>query len=191
MRGGTRPSQPFQLRFGISIHPPHAGWDSASGPSSCSCVSFQSTHPMRGGTLNSRCISSMRKNFNPPTPCGVGHGHAGRRPVHDHISIHPPHAGWDFFEAYAIRHAEKFQSTHPMRGGTPFAHTTFLHGRNFNPPTPCGVGPFSSISSRSMPEFQSTHPMRGGTKFCHTQQKYSIYFNPPTPCGVGLRRVIS
>ena len=163
MRGGTRPSQPFQLRFGISIHPPHAGWDSASGPSSCSCVSFQSTHPMRGGTLNSRCISSMRKNFNPPTPCGVGHGHAGRRPVHDHISIHPPHAGWD--------HSAPFPPD-PCR--------------NFNPPTPCGVGPSSVILNKNTASISIHLPHAGwdsGGSFHSPPAPISIH---PPHAGVGL-----
>ena len=57
-----------------------------------------------------------------------------------HISIHPPHAGWD---DGCDRHGCRPQ--------------------NFNPPTPCGVGPL---------HFRSCWACR--------------YFNPPTPYGVGL-----
>ena len=32
---------------------------------------FQSTHPLRGATSNNNSSSTIRKNFNPRTPCGV------------------------------------------------------------------------------------------------------------------------
>ena len=56
------------------------------------------------------------------------------------ISIHPPRVGWD----------AKYSAAHSS-------------ACNFNPPTPCGVGPSGSASGN-----------------------IEEYFNPPTPCGVGL-----
>ena len=56
----------------ISIHPPLAGWDLAF--------------------LNN---GYNVKDFNPPTPCGVGHQNHTCTTTEPDISIHPPLAGWD------------------------------------------------------------------------------------------------
>ncbi len=78
-------------------------------------------------------------NFNPPTPCGVGRISSAEYPIclrfqsthpvwggtlpphpflsSNAISIHPPRVGWDGGETVTIRYR-----------------------RDFNPPTPCGVG---------------------------------------------------
>ena len=79
------------------------------------------------------------------------------------ISIHPPRAGWDGTPC-AWRSAEPaFQSTHPVRGGTPAVTVTGPDKSNFNPPTPCGVGLEARQARRFEVVFQSTHPVRGGT----------------------------
>ena len=79
---------------GISIHPPHAGRDIwrrlfrctnlyFNPPSPCgegrdartmrrSILIFQSTLPMRGGTLYITVSTTPASNFNPPSPCGEG-----------------------------------------------------------------------------------------------------------------------
>ena len=79
------------------------------------------------------------------------------------ISIHAPLAGCDDMGAAAIRAQLKFQSTHPLRGATPFPrdklgeHVISIHAPlagcdakderaelikpYFNPRTPCGVRP--------------------------------------------------
>ena len=145
---------------------------------------FQSTHPVRGGTKRSAAWSPAAKHFNPPTPCGVGpSGQTKRaspkhfnpptpcgvgRKVTDHIitgdgiSIHPPRAGWDWWTCSSVSEAGKFQSTHPVRGGT-------------SQPT----------GTRPVPQFQSTHPVRGGTRQSICSYGVRYHFNPPTPCGVG------
>ena len=94
VRGGTYPLLCIQHNPGISIHPPREGWD---GALVCAVIddvisihppregwdlkaslalspplAFQSTHPVRGGTV--RRLSA---------------GAAGA------ISIHPPREGWD------------------------------------------------------------------------------------------------
>ena len=122
--------------------------------------------------------------FNPPTPCGVGPFQAC--PVTGRTDFNPPTpCGVGLITNGYAYLSELFQSTHPVWGGT----GSFLSGRatspisihpprvgwdspdgvqthscsNFNPPTPCGVGPQRSTKSSA-----------------------ECYFNPPTPCGVGL-----
>ena len=122
--------------------------------------------------------------FNPPTPCGVGH--PGQRP-----SLRRPH----------------FNPPTPCGVGrlAPAAAPSRLF--DFNPPTPCGVGLYRSVPAVCTETFQSTHPVWGGTMFedrTTANIKISIHpprvgwdlpgcwpplplphFNPPTPCGVG------
>ena len=148
--------------------------------------------------------------FNPPTPCGVGQAALWGGDKDLSISIHPPRVGWDI--AHHLRGdgaAIRFQSTHPVWGGTRLdcprwgRGTISIHpprvgwdgfgpmkptnADNFNPPTPCGVGLTSGAGIGEVPIFQSTHPVWGGTS-CHVSCSPSIpNFNPPTPCGVGLQ----
>ena len=127
-------------------------------------------------------------DFNPPTPCGVGQPLYAFMMLSMSISIHPPRAGWDFMlkdqfiecEDFnpptpcgvgrdirkLLKLPKRFQSTHPVRGGT---------GYSFD------------FCKNSL--FQSTHPVRGGTAFYLHFSAPHGNFNPPTPCGVGRRKV--
>ena len=147
----------------ISIHPPLAGRDAALKLRRSMDGTFQSTHPLRGGTLP-QSIQTAQATFQSTHPL------RGGTPVRD---------WWD--------RPDSFQSTHPLRGGTwsncmtliffaisihpPLAGWDLLVAKislvrgDFNPPTPCGVG-------RS--HHRIAPPPRN--------------FNPPTPCGVGLCR---
>ena len=79
------------------------------------------------------------------------------------ISIHPPRGGWDAMSS-AVTVTQPI-SIHPPRGGWDWISACRDHqARNFNPPTPWGVGPRHSMSSASSKDF-----------------------NPPTPWGVGPR----
>ena len=84
--------------FHISIHPPRAGWDPVKRSKPLSRGIFQSTHPVRGGTLLLWTSLVRLVDFNPPTPCGVGH------------------EGLCLVVVLLL-----FQSTHPVRGGTPWS----------------------------------------------------------------------
>ena len=165
----------------ISIHPPLAGWDSKSTADSFIILRFQSTHPLRGGTLSNfyglhnflisihpplagwdltsgQIIPSMETDFNPPTPCGVGQVKSPLWWIGTIISIHPPLAGWDDMILTDLPYGMTFQSTHPLRGGT-------------SRPT---------VARRCADEFQSTHPLRGGTgrlTSCKLSGRISIH--PP------------
>ena len=89
----------FRLKYGwilrISIHPPREGWDLSLPFAGVRVRTFQSTHPVRGGTTG--IISTLIEAF---------------------ISIHPPREGWDLLAGVQIISNSKFQSTHPVRGGT-------------------------------------------------------------------------
>ena len=145
---------------------------------------FQSTRPVRGGTIvptaksysalisihppragrDGQASGGAAKNeyFNPPAPCGAGpEADAGARREH-RISIHPPRAG---------------------RDGAQAAKEVFTE--NFNPPAPCGAGPGTMIWQVSARKFQSTRPVRGGTLATIICSRRIFYFNPPAPCGAG------
>ena len=79
-------------------------------------------------------------------------------------STHPVWGGTHEFDVNAT--GETFQSTHPVWGGTCLRAESLRGQHDFNPPTPCGVGPT-----------------------IEEQQAEIKHFNPPTPCGVGLRKI--
>ena len=160
--GGTSERQQKAYFIFISIHPPRVGWD---------------TTEESGG--------ESHRDFNPPTPCGVGpykvsadwllglfqstHPVWGGTVFHDffggdvNISIHPPRVGWDPNRVLRLWLLHSI-SIHPPRVGWDYrVSLLFLHRFYFNPPTRCGVGRLGQF-------------YYGGVK----------YFNPPTPCGVGL-----
>ena len=81
-------------RFRISIHPPRVGWDHRiKRVLHGFCISI---HPPRVGWDFQKVIGmDTLSNFNPPTPCGVGQ---------QTKVVIPPN--------------KRFQSTHPVWGGT-------------------------------------------------------------------------
>ena len=115
MRGGTADYHGDYVIGGISIHPPRAGRDVKScqsmyrngyfnPPAPCGAgqnklkftvtfQKFQSTRPVRGGTLMLFVVTCLSHYFNPPAPCGAG------------LSVIPLDL------AYIV-----FQSTRPVRG---------------------------------------------------------------------------
>ena len=146
-------------------------------------------------------------HFNPPSPCGEGHGST------------------DFFDT-----PPGFQSTLPVWGGTggwrcqPATSNISIHpprvGRDlpllsrfcsrcyFNPPSPCGEGQTWQTKGRmilnisihpprvgrdiihpyndqQLGPFQSTLPVWGGTLTAPTAVRKWRDFNPPSPCGEG------
>ncbi len=163
MRGGTDGGGCADIQLIISIHPPHAGWDSSLQICKSGAVLFQSTHPMRGGTF-----TRLFEGFN----------HS--------ISIHPPHAGWDPEDPTNHDRPQYFNPPTPCGVGR-MQRDNAIRRINFNPPTPCGVGPYDTFALVKSLEFQSTHPMRGGTLSAPLRRSGCLNFNPPTPCGVGLR----
>ena len=95
---GVRPEARAYLngQTNISIHAPHAGCDMFDYDASQDYSVFQSTHPMRGATIDIDDAALVAFD----------------------ISIHAPHAGCDKMPTRASRRWKLFQSTHPMRGAT-------------------------------------------------------------------------
>ena len=152
-------------------------------------------------------LGGTKQYFNPPTPWGVG---PGVSLVTSQFSDFNPPTPWGVGQIkWITRDGEKrFQSTHPVGGGTGSAPPRVIRLRYFNPPTPWGVGPALYIAIAGGLPFQSTHPVGGGTAAAESTREYrtisihpprggwdlhpsparisSAHFNPPTPWGVGL-----
>ena len=146
---------------------------------------FQSTHPLRGATVQ------------------IG----GIFLIYEFQSTHPLRGATRRLRSCMLRHA-KFQSTHPLRGATfsnierkidsvfqsthPLRGATGIGGAmerltfisihaplagcdeprrasaqphpHFNPRTPCGVRRATAGKRTASTTFQSTHPLRGATR---------------------------
>ena len=111
---------------------------------SLSDIVFQSTHPLRGATVD-----------------GV------ETSVDLDISIHAPLAGCDTHYDFSGGRGSLFQSTHPLRGATIIGAFAACSSVNFNPRTPCGVRPLYEGRQGDVSGFQSTHPLRGTTHLCY------------------------
>ena len=126
-----------------------------------------------------------KTKFQSTHPARGGTGTLPSGTIIDGISIHPPREGWDGYNSRRWR-----------------------CNRDFNPPTPRGVGPENVITTTNIAQFQSTHPARGGTFDNYITEWRNVisihppregwdptilqasladsHFNPPTPRGVGL-----
>ncbi len=164
----------------ISIHPPREGWDPHFRPGSLRQNTFQSTHPVRDGTV-----------------CNINDA------LQEVISIHPPREGWDQAFGLPTSAPNLFQSTHPVRDGTSKLRSMqSLPEISIHPPREgwdrresgyiqrlCisihppreGWDPLMVKATNTTLPFQSTHPVRDGTgrKLYHEGRQY--HFNPPTP----------
>ena len=119
---------------------------------------------MRGGTLHVGTLFPSRFDFNPPSPCGEG----------------PP--SWA-----AVIIAPRFQSTLPMRGGTPTPINGPVHIA-FQSTLPMRGGTICSGKSGGVFRFQSTLPMRGGTRIS-TRMIDTIIFQSTLPMRGGTAQV--
>ena len=125
--------------FAISIHPPRVGWDTSSIRAFFAIPTFQSTHPVWGGTPVLRRVGFARRISIHPPRVGWDRSHTDKV-IDPGISIHPPRVGWDDDGLHLLpRHSD------------------------FNPPTPCGVGHEALHHAYAQVTFQSTHPVWGGT----------------------------
>ena len=171
-------------------------------------MSFQSTHPVRGATLQEQADakkqedisihapragcdpkpcrgSSGARNFNPRTPCGVRHYGNRHQAPYCVISIHAPRAGCDVRKQRAQQESGKFQSTHPVRGatrrGAPYqrCRRISIHA----PRAGCDV----VLQRHRQPLRISIHAPRAGCDVRSDAYARSHQdFNPRTPCGVRL-----
>ena len=149
-------------RQAISIHPPRVGRD-AMGRDRTDIVHI-SIHPPRVGreVANPRLARYRGISIHPPR---VGRDTAKRADVLEpkisihpprvgrdllsllsgrvyRISIHPPRVGRDLCVLHRNCLIQTFQSTLPVWGGTPVPGDCITASADFNPPSPCGEGPF-------------------------------------------------
>ena len=123
---------------------------------------FQSTHPLRGATIEQINFALGELDFNPRTPCGVRHtswptpttcsNFNPRTPCGVRLDGHIPFSG--------LRH---FNPRTPCGVRLPITSVSTSASANFNPRTPCGVRLIFFASPQKMIAFQSTHPLRGAT----------------------------
>ena len=122
-------------------------------------IAFQSTHPVRGGTLYPQRSRELQKGFQSTHPVRGGTQLTVGGWTVLGISIHPPREGWDRSTLIINSDLCQFQSTHPVRGGTRPRHSV-CHGES--------------------KKFQSTHPVRGGTPETYTGDDIDIIsIHPP------------
>ena len=146
MRPGVHAVQ--MIFFPISIHAPLAGCDSWKIPLDHLKIDFNPRTPC--GVRLARCRrGACQTYFNPRTPCGV-------RPCQ-----------YDFRGLKII-----FQSTHPLRGATPFVSVCLYNSAiSIHAPLAGCDTAFSSTGARIW-IFQSTHPLRGATELLRQSTCY-------------------
>ena len=173
----------------ISIHPPRAGRDPCrpscpchpgyfNPPAPCgagqaqshwfeaSKAQFQSTRPVRGGTIDisAKCCAFIFQSTRPVrggTKCG---------------------------QVPALK-CSPFQSTRPVRGGTRYArYVASCFWISIHPPR--AGRDRHGLTVPPSPEGISIHPPRAGRDPQRPGYRApTTYFNPPAPCGAGRTRV--
>ena len=125
--------------------------------------------------------------FNPPTPWGVGRFQVGGQWVTKKFqSTHPVGGGTHGPGQLPLR---SLISIHPPRGGWDLIFHSCWHSPcHFNPPTPWGVGPLAWVFPSASRKFQSTHPVGGGT--CgYAVADALAKFQSTHPVGGGTKRI--
>ena len=107
-------------------------------------------------------MEAKMKNFNPRTPCGVRQQLMRASPRYPYFNPRTP-CGVRLQSRQYFEGIIRFQSTHPLRGATPFCLRVPLLLFYFNPRTPCGVRLEKEPALFKLSIFQSTHPLRGAT----------------------------
>ena len=168
---------------------------------------FQSTHPLRGATIQRNLVSLVFWQFQSTHPLrGATCGWRGA-PGADGISIHAPLAGCDAVNLKAIN--QLIISIHaPLAGCDPSLRSTgkaidiSIHAPlagcdraqtgslrfpdNFNPRTPCGVRHRAPPALKIQKNFNPRTPC--GVRLDHVTLQSGLHdFNPRTPCGVRLQ----
>ena len=184
VRGGTTDLRKFAHCGTISIHPPRAGRDYPDNHPEARDLDFNPPAPCGAGPVV-KASKAKVTDFNPPAPCGAGRRTFESLSSRSWISIHPPRAGRDPQRFRPTAPTGKFQSTRPVRGGTPVAYRLEYPHYYFNPPAPCGAGRGNSDSRcKSSSDFNPPAPCGAG-RCPPPLLRQSRNFNPPAPCGAG------
>ena len=167
----------------ISIHAPLAGCDKILAIAGIEDEVFQSTHPLRGATIDNLAVTVVKLYFNPRTPCGV------RLP-----------------SIYTLTTPAEFQSTHPLRGATkaqtaprsqsqisihaPLAGCDFttekssVESNNISIHAPLAGCDNKACTWESSNSISIHAPLAGCDLLYPKAKQFSEDFNPRTPCGV-------
>ena len=189
----------------ISIHPPLAGRDTSLFVGFAFCSDFNPPAPCGAGPLI-RYWAQMEMQFQSTRPLRGGtltYAPSGERAA---ISIHPPLAGRDRRASTPSARKRNFNPPAPCGAGRAISGTG-CSSRHFNPPAPCGAGllaaamlpsgitisihpPLAGRDQRIRPLLLalaiSIHPPLAGRDWTSRSScgRFS-YFNPPAPCGAG------
>ena len=143
---------------------------------------FQSTRPLRGGTLAQAGISG-EDAFQSTRPLRGGTPYLCEAVMSCRFQSTRPLRGGTTM-THKSETQEGFQSTRPLRGGT--GPPTGVHGAGeFQSTRPLRGGTRIRRTRADADEFQSTRPLRGGTFVGSPSPATATYFNPPAPCGAG------
>ena len=137
----------------ISIHAPLAGCDNTARAGAETANPFQSTHPLRGATIDTAQILA-----------GIGFQ-----------STHPLRGATDRLAKAGVD--KLFQSTHPLRGATRPRGISFSANR-FQSTHPLRGATRITAGASTRFRFQSTHPLRGATRkdvSCRADGNISIH----------------
>ena len=160
--GATYAQSSFLPPLSISIHAPRVGSDQNAASAFSPKNQFQSTLPVWGATVSVTKIAHLDVYFNPRSPCGERQYHRRNSRFPHRISIHAPRVGSDLILFISKILSQEFQSTLPVWGAT--CHTQAADGlTDFNPRSPCGERPPTSMEPSQVDRFQSTLPVWGAT----------------------------
>ena len=152
----------WESESAISIHPPRAGWDQKGESIPLPLFYFSPPTPCGVGLLRITLVSYSILHFNPPTPCGVGLLPLDFTPTASRFQSTHPVRGGTILESLETKN--RYISIHPPRAGWDRSELVRVRAySHFNPPTPCGVGLLYTQMWIMRVAFQSTHPVRGGT----------------------------
>ena len=142
-------SDPAPRGAGQSCGTGRPNWPNFNPPAPCGAglqetvrmltrLTFQSTRPLRGGTLF--CLADLRLGKISIRPPLAGRDRIDGRDAHDrHISIHPPLAGRDG-ASYGSPWRGRISIHPPLAGRDLWARLQSPLETDFNPPAPCGAG---------------------------------------------------
>ena len=149
----------------ISIHAPLAGCDVTDRIRRTKNAIFQSTHPLRGATVDtSGRLVAVHGRFQSTHP--LWGATTAKKSCNLIIRFQSTHPLWGATRGHGMITIDQFgfQSTHPLWGATRARAGGSGRVAHFNPRTPCGVRRESPMSDALVIAiFQSTHPLRGAT----------------------------
>ena len=150
------------MRGFISIHPPRMGWDAMCIVSGAFGGNFQSTHPVWGGTEDYTSADGTTSISIHPPRMGWDCSTRDRKVSVKLISIHPPRMGWDHVTVMDLQPSTHFNPPTPYGVG-PKTDTNTPQQKRFQSTHPVWGGTTTAGVERDPTVFQSTHPVWGGT----------------------------